>query len=153
MVYENDHSFLTFFSDYLFSGYSGSPNSAASLLQPHLRAAAAAAAVASAAASDSRARQMVNVSRDLSSDSIGHNSDDETVLSGPEDEDGNNTDQNQSGDGKQKTRKKKTRTVFSRSQVSTIKSGSQRIRNEMKNSMYLPGISTGIHIRHQTIFV
>ena len=63
-------------------------------------------------------------SRDRSSDSNDHNSDDEALgggLSGAEDEDGGHpADQTgQSSDGKTgKARKKKTRTVFSRSQVS-----------------------------------
>ena len=60
-------------------------------------------------------------SRDRSSDSNDHNSDDEAGgLSGAEDEDGGHpADQTgQSADGKTgKARKKKTRTVFSRSQV------------------------------------
>ena len=62
--------------------------------------------------------------RDRSNDSTGHNSDDDTILSGPEDEDGNNQDQGGNGaDGKgQKARKKKTRTVFSRSQVFQLES-------------------------------
>ena len=59
-------------------------------------------------------------SRDRSNDSNGHNSDDDTVLSGVEEEDGNNLDHGSSADGKTKARKKKTRTVFSRSQVSKI---------------------------------
>ena len=60
-------------------------------------------------------------SRDRSSDSNDHNSDDEAGLSGVEDEDGNHSagQSGQSPDGKTKARKKKTRTVFSRSQVST----------------------------------
>ena len=57
-------------------------------------------------------------SRDRSSDSNDHNSEDGDVLSGVEDEDGGQSDQaGQSADGKTKARKKKTRTVFSRSQV------------------------------------
>ena len=63
-------------------------------------------------------------SRDRSSDSNDHNSDDEAGgLSGAEDEDGGHpADQTgQSADGKTgKARKKKTRTVFSRSQVCKI---------------------------------
>ena len=61
-------------------------------------------------------------SRDRSSDSNDHNSDDEAGLSGVEDEDGSHSagQSGQSPDGKTKARKKKTRTVFSRSQVSCI---------------------------------
>lgn len=56
-------------------------------------------------------------------DSTGHNSDDDAILSGVEDEDGNTTDQAGNGDGKTgKARKKKTRTVFSRSQVFQLES-------------------------------
>ena len=57
--------------------------------------------------------------RDRSSDSNGHNSEDETVLSGIEDEENTSNDQN-AQDGKTKARKKKTRTVFSRSQVNIL---------------------------------
>ena len=73
-----------------------------------------------------RSRQMASsgigerASRDRSSDSNDHNSEDGDVLSGVEDEDGGQSDQaGQSADGKTKARKKKTRTVFSRSQVCT----------------------------------
>ena len=74
-----------------------------------------------------RSRQMGSVglgggcqtggSRDRSSDSNGHNTDDDTVLSGADDDENANNDPNGQGDGKTKARKKKTRTVFSRSQV------------------------------------
>ena len=64
-------------------------------------------------------------SRDRSSDSNGHNTDDETVLSGGEDDENGSNDHNVQGsdrDGKNKARKKKTRTVFSRSQVFQLES-------------------------------
>ena len=61
-------------------------------------------------------------SRDRSSDSNGHNTDDETVLSGGEDDESASNDPNVQGDGKTKARKKKTRTVFSRSQVFQLES-------------------------------
>ena len=63
-------------------------------------------------------------SRDRSSDSNGHNTDDETVLSGGEDDENGNDHnvQGSGGDGKNKARKKKTRTVFSRSQVFQLES-------------------------------
>ena len=102
-------------------------------MQPHLRAAAAAAAsvgshATSLASSGSAVSSFVERSRhfgstgiggslDRSNDSNGHNSDEDTGISGGEDEDGNIADPGNPGDGKNKSRKKKTRTVFSRSQV------------------------------------
>ena len=85
-----------------------------------------AASAGGAVSSVDRSRQMGSVglgggqtggSRDRSSDSNGHNTDDDTVLSGAEDDENANADHNGQGDGKTKARKKKTRTVFSRSQV------------------------------------
>ena len=114
-----------FLSNYV--GYPHTSSTTSSLLQPHLRAAAVVAASAGGGGSNNvsaaeRSRQMGpnsigGRSRDRSNDSNGHNSDDDTVLSGVEEEDGNNLDPGSSVDGKTKARKKKTRTVFSRSQV------------------------------------
>ena len=89
--------------------------------------------MAASAGSVDRSRQMGSMglggatsggggSRDRSSDSNGHNTDDETVLSGGEDDESASTDPNVQGDGKTKARKKKTRTVFSRSQVFQLES-------------------------------
>ena len=110
--------------DTLILGYPHSSSTTASLLQPHLRAAAS----VGTGNSLERSRQMASssigerASRDRSSDSNDHNSDDEAGLSGVEDEDGSHSagQSGQSPDGKTKARKKKTRTVFSRSQVSCI---------------------------------
>ena len=115
-----------FLSNYV--GYPHTSQATSSLLQPHLRAAAVVAASAGGGSACNnvsaaeRSRQMGpnsigGRSRDRSNDSNGHNSDDDTVLSGVEEEDGNNLDPGSSVDGKTKARKKKTRTVFSRSQV------------------------------------
>ena len=118
------------------SNYVGYPHTStaatSSLFQPHLRASAGngsacnnGTAASAAAVASERSRQMGpnsigGRSRDRSNDSNGHNSDDDTVLSGVEEEDGNNLDQSGSIDGKNKARKKKTRTVFSRSQVQCV---------------------------------
>ena len=126
------------------SNYVGYPHTStaatSSLFQPHLRASAGngsacnnGTAASAAAVASERSRQMGpnsigGRSRDRSNDSNGHNSDDDTVLSGVEEEDGNNLDQSGSIDGKNKARKKKTRTVFSRSQVKGQKNS--KIRSE-----------------------
>ena len=112
------------------SNYVGYPHTSSavtsSLFQPHLHRAGNGNGgcnnVSASEAARERSRQMGpnsigGRSRDRSNDSNGHNSDDDTVLSGVEEEDGNNLEQGGSIDGKNKQRKKKTRTVFSRSQV------------------------------------
>ena len=143
-----------------FKGYPHSSSTTASLLQPHLRAAAS-AAVAGTGNSLERSRQMASsgigerASRDRSSDSNDHNSEDGDVLSGVEDEDGGQSDQaGQSADGKTKARKKKTRTVFSRSQVcTTIMYFMSGLLIWWHYNICILGISIGVNFWYQEIFI